>query len=1656
VKFANYLARKYRRSASARGGIRLSLILLVICSSVSTQAATFAVNATTDAVDLNPGDGVCATAISQCTLRAAIQESNALVGTDIVNVPGGTYTLSITGTGEDSAATGDLDITADVVINGNAVSPTVIDANAIDRVMEVLGAGATISNLTIRNGNVIGNGGGISVDSSGSLTVTASTFTGSTADDDGGAISTDGGSVVLTNVTLSGNTGLRRGGGLNCEGPCTLTNVTVSANTEGADGGGGVRVRPGSATLTLRNTIIANNSSDDCDVSSVISLGNNLASDGSCALGGPGDQSNTDPLLNPLQNNGGPTSTHALLAGSPAINTGSNTGCPATDQRGVARPIGGTCDIGSFEGVGIAICPVTTTADSGAGSLRACLLFANSNPGTPVQFNIPGPGNRSSGGDSWWAITPLTPLPIVSAANILIDATTQTSNQGNTNSIGPEIELDGTSAGGASHGLEIGAAGDGSVIRGLMINRFGVNGIQIQSGANNVAVAGNWIGSDGSGASAPGNGNNGINLLGGNAIIGGAGSSTRNVINNNGNEGINLSGGGATGNAIRGNYIGLEYDGSTGLGNGDVGIALLAGAASNTIGGLSAATRNVISMNVEGIEINAANNVVIGNYIGTDAGGTLDRGNRSDDGLEIQSGGNNNTVGGTAAGAGNLIAFNQLHGINVAAGSGNSILGNVIHSNNQLGIDLGNDGVTANDIDDPDGGANGLQNYPEITSVTESGGNLTVGFRMTIEPGNYRVEFFTNAIGADPSNFGEGQSFAGAITVSDTGGGYQNFSHSFPGSADDIVSATTTQEFVGPSYGSTSEFSGNFVAVKLPVCPGGVVSNTTDSGNRSLRDCIQFANANPGTTISFDIGGGGNRSAGADTWHGISPLTPLPVITGPSTIIDGTTQTTNRGDRNSRGPEIEIDGGLAGAATDGLVIGAAGGNSTIRGLIIQNFSDNGIRLLDDSNLVAGNYIGIAGDGTSVAANNSNNIALQAGLRIESSTNTIGGSVAADRNVISGNRFAGIEIIGAGSIGNVVRGNFIGTDATGALDRGNSGAGIHLEFAVGNLIGGGAPGELNVISGNSGDGVEIAGGDLNRTWGNHIGTDLSGTVIIPNDRDGIDINTNGGDGATSNRAGGTGPDDGNLIRGNTLYGIQVRGAASINNPFLGNRIFGNGTLDIDNNDDGVTANDALDPDAGPNELLNFPEFVVATETGGIVSAYVWLDVPAGNYRLEFFSNPSGVHAAGNGGGEVFAGAVSITHGGAGPELFAHTFAGTAGDVITATVIENIFGPLYASTSEYSAPFTVTPATPFSARWPLDETAGVVAADIIAGNDGAYRNGVLLDQVAACADTGSGVYFDGTDDFVEVAHTPDYLMNEGTVTLWANVDVLGVGQGLFSKDSTDFDTGGHLTMSVLAGGDIEVRLQDTATAMVINSASISAGTWVHVAFSWGAGGMALYIDGSAPVTDSYVGGLGITSGGTGNFEPIAFGAATSVSDDLLVTPTSQHFAGFMDDVRIYNYALTLPEVQALANCTPAANHNIVKRAFWPDGTPIPTGATIPSGVEFKYLLYINNRFAAQSDVSVRDVLDPAFQYSPGTIQMDNSVAECAAANCTVVEEQVIFNAVNSAAFASDVTDGDAASYTGAGASVDAGDANAANAQLNINSDSVWAILFSAKMP
>ena len=372
--------------------IALAAIVVSLFAVAGAQAANFTVTTTTDS-----NDGSCTP--STCSLRDAVIAANSAAGDDTITVPGGHYLLTIAGSGEDAAATGDLDIVSNgaVTLTGAGARSTIIDASGLgDRVFEVLpGATATISGVTVTGGHVADQGGGIrndgvltvansmiqgntntgSFDGGGiwtngaaaSLTITGSTISGNTTDEYGGGLDLEGGATTVTNSTLIGNTstGAVSGGGdgggadIDTGGTVQFTNDTIDQNASNNGPAGGVWDGAGTTpNVFFQNTIVADNTSStagtaNCDTvqpASASNPGNNLDSDSSC-FSGPNDK-HAEPLLGPLQDNGGPTDTQALGAGSPALDAGDNSVCPTTDQRGVPRPQGAACDIGAFEAAG--------------------------------------------------------------------------------------------------------------------------------------------------------------------------------------------------------------------------------------------------------------------------------------------------------------------------------------------------------------------------------------------------------------------------------------------------------------------------------------------------------------------------------------------------------------------------------------------------------------------------------------------------------------------------------------------------------------------------------------------------------------------------------------------------------------------------------------------------------------------------------------------------------------------------------------------------------------------------------------------------------------------------------------------------------------------------------------------------------------------------------------------------------------------------------------------------------------------------------------------------------------------------------------------------------------------------------------------------------
>jgi hypothetical protein len=324
-------------------------------------------------------------------------------------------------------------------------------------------------------------------------------------------------------------------------------------------------------------------------------------------------------------------------------------------------------------------------------------------------------------------------------------------------------------------------------------------GVTIE-GSNNV-VQGNQIGTDITGTQPLGNGSGVVILLGSDNLIGGTDAGAGNLISGNTNAGIAIVY--SSNNVVQGNLIGTDVTGTRALGNHD-GVLIEGGPDNNTadnnlIGGTTAAAANVISGNGgSGVllsGVNVQSNLIEGNFIGTDVSATLNLGNAAD-GVTIQNaaavgGVLDNTIGGTAAGAGNIIAFNGHDGVLVDASSGNAILSDLIFANGNLGIELLHNG-------------NHNQAAPLLTGAFVDGPNTVIqGVLQSTPNTTFTVQLFADA-GIDPSGLAEGQQLLGTVTVTTDAFGFAAFTATIPEMvpAGQVVTATATD-----ADNDTSEFS---------------------------------------------------------------------------------------------------------------------------------------------------------------------------------------------------------------------------------------------------------------------------------------------------------------------------------------------------------------------------------------------------------------------------------------------------------------------------------------------------------------------------------------------------------------------------------------------------------------------------------------------------------------------------------------------------------------------------------------------------------------------------------------------------------------------------------------------------------------------------------
>lgn len=488
----------------------------------------------------------------------------------------------------------------------------------------------------------------------------------------------------------------------------------------------------------------------------------------------------------------------------------------------------------------------------------------------------------------------------------------------------------------------------------------------------------------------------------------------------------------------------------------------------------------------------------------------------------------------------------------------------------------------------------------------------------------------------------------------------------------------------------------------------------TVNGAVTLREAI--ASINAGSNINADVTASGaygsndkiSFAISGTGVHTIKPTAALPAITHAVTI-SGYTQsgfTFNNSDvGDNAAMKIVLDGSSAGVNSNGLTIQA--NNCAILGLVIENFQNDGIDVKANNTTIQGNFIGTDATGKTAAGNSG------AGIHLEGITNTIGGPLPLERNLISGN-VTGIFNPGGS---NQILNNIIGLDATGQKKLGNTLYGVHLASG-GSTLGGTDAGTGNIISGNGGKGVIISG-SFNQLFSNFIGTNANGDNLGNGD---VGILFNGD--ASNNLIGGT-VAGGNVIAfncsappaNNANAGIATdMNSTGLGNAFFGNLIYSNNGPPIDLGQNGLTPNDAEDADTGLNGLQNYPVLNVAAvqNTGSAISG-TFNSTPNGSFRLEFFVNGSAGYAG------LFLGAIQVyTDANGNAPVFFSTSKLLPIGTVSATATDSV-----GNTSEYSPPVAI--------KTTLNTTPG--------SDPNGFVSSVFLDLLHRLPDNGGLTFFVG---------------------------------------------------------------------------------------------------------------------------------------------------------------------------------------------------------------------------------------------------------------------------------------------------------------------------
>ncbi len=677
-------------------------------------------------------------------------------------------------------------------------------------------------------------------------------------------------------------------------------------------------------------------------------------------------------------------------------------------------------------------------------------------------------------------------------------------------------------------------------------------------------------------------------------------------------------------------------------------------AANSTIKGLA-----VDSFGDDGIVLAGTGDTVTGCFVGVDATGTVAAGNGSY-GIDCTSGGI--TIGGTAAGAGNVISGNGSNGIIFKGnGTGDVVQGNFIGTNATGTAALGNNGGNGIVVEGPGGVLIGgtIPGARNIISGNSDGAGVLIYTASDLIEGNYIGTDVTGTValpndqGVVLANAGSGVA-TGSATVGGTVAGAGNVISGNSGGGISILTNSNVIEgnLIGTDASGTVAVPNDYPAISIGGEPGDVGSDNTIGGTvAAARNVIS------GNNGGVEFGNAGSDNLVEGNYIG--------------TDITGTKAIPNVGDG------VDASGSSTGTTIGGTTAGA--------GNVIAGNTGNGVDVGEPDALVVGNYIGTNASGTEALPNGGDGLYAHNATGGVGSYDTIGGTTAAARNIISGNALCGVTIPGSAATKDLVEGNYIGTDVTGTVALGNGDGGVYI-LAQSNTIGGTAAGAGNLISANgtaknegNDAGITVVGGNFgdggNSVQGNLIGTDVTGTLNLGNTGDGVHLT----DATSGNTIGGSTANAANVIAFNGGDGVNAD-ENSVMNLISQNSIFGNANLGIDL--------ESANGEAGGNTQLPAPVLTsYSAGAGGSVQTGWTLSAAASTtYTIDFYASPVGA-SGGAPSGQTFLTSIPETTSSSGTASFNESLTLPAGETfVTATATDPT-----GNTSQFSLQATATGLT-----------------------------------------------------------------------------------------------------------------------------------------------------------------------------------------------------------------------------------------------------------------------------------------------------------------------------------------------------------------------------